>query len=46
MKNFEKNVSMIIKSSTDSAKAYLNSPMFRASLALCSSFKIISNNVR
>lgn len=43
---FEKGISLIVKPSSDLAKSYLNSQMFRATLRLCKNFKVVSSNTR
>ena len=45
-RSFEKNINFILKASSSVGWAYINSPLFKISLQVCNSFKIVSDMAR
>ena len=43
---FQKNIKIILKSSTATATAYLQSEFFKLSLSICQTYKMIQNKSR
>jgi hypothetical protein len=43
---FEKNLHIILKQETDTSIAYFKSQLFKTSLQVCKSFKLVSNIYR